>query len=220
MQVWRLPLRRHLRKASSTAIASVGGETVEPAGAAGVDERLLGAPLAHMRRIPRRVPAAGAVGVAEHGARPVCRHVRGRVCRPRQGHLIRGPVVAGMIVAVGERPAGGVRAGHGVVLVAAGTGRGSYTGNLVTLGIEGGRLLDVVAVALLVAVKIGDAAGDHHAPDIVPGAGADATARIDTRLGAALFLAQIRAPSLRGGWPAYRLGLLLADLVGALKPAK
>jgi hypothetical protein len=38
-------------------IASVSGETIEPASASGVDERLLAAPLVHMRRIPRRVLA-------------------------------------------------------------------------------------------------------------------------------------------------------------------
>ena len=38
-------------------IASVDGEAVEPAGASGVDQRLLAAALAHMRSIPRRVLA-------------------------------------------------------------------------------------------------------------------------------------------------------------------
>ena len=75
-------------------IASVGGEAVEPAGAAGVDERLLGATLAHMGRIPRHVPAARPVGVAKHGARAIRWNVRVLL---RQGHGIRGPVVAGMI---------------------------------------------------------------------------------------------------------------------------
>src|SRR5580692_4748078 len=55
------------------SIVSVGGETVEPAGASGVDERLLAAPLAHMRRIPRHVLAARPVGVAEHRARTIRR---------------------------------------------------------------------------------------------------------------------------------------------------
>jgi hypothetical protein len=66
-------------------IASIDGETVEPASAAGVDERLLGAPLAHMRRIPRGVLATRPVGVAEHGARAIRRNVRVLL---RQGHGI------------------------------------------------------------------------------------------------------------------------------------
>jgi hypothetical protein len=219
MQFWRLRLRCNLPKnVSDAAIASIGGEAVEPAGASGVDKRLFAAPLAHMCRIPRRVPAARPVGVAEHGARPVCRYFRRRVCRPRQGHAVRGPVVAGVIGAVGERPAGGVRASHCVVLVGA---RGpSSTGNLVPLGIEVGRLLDVVPVALLVAMQIGDIAGDQLALDVVPGAGADASARIDPRRVAALFLAEIGVPRFRGGGPAQRLGLGLAHLVGAREPAE
>jgi hypothetical protein len=40
-----------------------------------------------------------------------------------------------VIVAVGERPALGIRSGQDVVLVAA--GRRPYAGNLVALGIEG-----------------------------------------------------------------------------------
>jgi hypothetical protein len=50
---------------SNGFIASVCGETIKPASASGVDERLLAAPLTHMRRIPRRVLAARPVGVTE-----------------------------------------------------------------------------------------------------------------------------------------------------------
>jgi hypothetical protein len=62
------------------------------------------------------------------------------------------------------------------------TGRRPYPWNLVALGVEGSCALDVVAVALLVAMQIGDVAGDELALDVVPGSGADAIARIDTRL--------------------------------------
>jgi len=79
---------------------------------------------------------------------------------------------------VGERPAQRVRAGHDVVLVAA--GRRPYTRNLVTFDVEGGRALNVVAIALLVAMQIGDVAGDQLTLDVVPGTGADAIPRIDT----------------------------------------
>jgi hypothetical protein len=69
------------------------------------------------------------------------------------------------------------------VLIAA--GRRPYTWNFITFDVERGRALEVVAIALLVAMQIGDVAGDQLAPDVVPGAGADAIARIDTRLVAA-----------------------------------
>src|SRR5262249_47020779 len=107
---------------------------------------------------------------------------------------------------------------HYVVLVAA--GRRSYTWNLVTLDIEGGRALHVVAVALLVAMQIGDIAGNELALDVIPGAGADPIARIDARLVATLFLAEIGVPSACGGWPAQRLGFILANLVGAHETPK
>src|SRR5262252_1325874 len=196
-------------------ITSVGSEAVDPASASGVDEGLLGAPLAHMRRIPRRVLAARPVAVAKHGPRAIRRDVRVLL---RQRHAVRGPVVAGVIGAVGERTAQGVRTGQDVVLVAA--GRRPHPWNVVTLDGERGRTLDVVAVALLVAMQVGDVAGDQLAPDIVPGAAADAIARIDTRLVGTLFLAEICLPGARGGLPAQRLGLVLADLVGAREPAK
>src|SRR5712671_2560541 len=168
-----------------------------------------------MRRIPRRVLAARPVAVAEHGACAIRRNVR---VLQREGHGVRGPVVAGVIDAVGERPTLGVRTGQDVMLVAA--GRRPDAWNLVTLDIERSRALDVVAVALLVAMQIGDVARDQLALDVVPGAGADAIARIDTRLGTTLFLADIGVPSARGGLPAQRLGLVLTNLVGAGEPAK
>src|SRR6516225_9570319 len=67
-------------------ILSLEGKAVDPARAAGVDERLLAAALAHVRRIPRRVLAARPVHMTEHGARAVRRYVR--VCL-RQGHTVR-----------------------------------------------------------------------------------------------------------------------------------
>src|SRR5437667_3795342 len=81
---------------------SIGGKAVEPAGATGGVERRLAAPLAHMHRIPRHVPATGAVRVAEHGARTLRREV---CIRLWQRQAIRGPIAAGVIETVGERPA-------------------------------------------------------------------------------------------------------------------
>ena len=56
-------------------------------------------------------------------------------------------------------------------------------------------------VAWLIAMRIGDVAGDALTLDVVPGAGADATARIDTRLVASPFLGEICVPSMRPAWP-------------------
>jgi hypothetical protein len=46
-------------------LLSIDGEAVNPARASGVAERLLATPLAHMRRIPRRVLAARPVHVTK-----------------------------------------------------------------------------------------------------------------------------------------------------------
>src|ERR1700674_3780863 len=77
------------RTSPQRCVPSIGGEAVQLAGAAGVDERLLAAPLAHMRGIPRGVAAALPVGVTEHGAGAVRRYGRVGVCRHRQGHAVR-----------------------------------------------------------------------------------------------------------------------------------
>src|SRR5215470_7818113 len=121
------------------------------AGAAGGIERLLAAPLAHVRRIPRHVPAPGAVRVAEHGARTLRREVRVRLW---QRQAIRGPVAAGVIEAVSIRPALRVRAGQNVVLILGPLWHADAWNDL-TFDVEHIRLLQVVAVALLVTVQIG-----------------------------------------------------------------
>src|SRR5262249_31893291 len=81
-------------------------------------------------------------------------------------------------------------------------------------------VLHVVAVALLVAVQIGDVAGDQYTLDVVPGAGADAVARVHARRIAALFLAEIGAPGFGRVRSAQGLRLLLAHLVGASEAAQ
>src|SRR6202023_3289627 len=77
------------------------------------------------------------------------------------------------------------------------------------------RALDVVAVALLVAMQTGDVAGDQLALGVVPGPGADAIARVQTRRGATLFLAEIRMPCVIEVGPASGGRGVLANLVGA-----
>jgi len=83
-------------------------------------------------------------------ARAICRNV---LVLLWQRHAVRGPVVAGVIDTVRECPALGVRTSQDVVLIA-GRRRSPYTWNLVAFDIEGGRVLDIVAVALLVAMQI------------------------------------------------------------------
>src|SRR6266446_264953 len=195
---------------------SVRGKAVNPADAAGGVERRLGAPLAHMRRIPRHVPAAGAVRVAEHGARTLRREVRIGLW---QREAIRGPVVAGVIETVGKRPALRVRTGQNVVLILSAL-RHADAWNYLPFGVEHIRLLHVVAVANLVTMQIGDIAGDQCTLGVEPGPGADAITRIHARRIATLLLTEIGAPRASCVRAAEGLGLGLAQLVGAGEPAE
>ncbi len=79
-------------------------------------------------------------------------------------------------------------------------------------------LLDVVAVALIVAMQIACIAGDQHTLGIVPGPRSDPTAGIDGRLVALLLLAEIGMPGVIAR--AHRLGEILANPVGAREPAE
>src|SRR5204863_7521178 len=92
--------------------------------------------------------------------------------------------------------------------------------NYLPFGAEHIRLLHVVAVALLIAMQIGDVAGDQHTLDIEPGPGADTIARIHARRVAALLLAVIGAPGASGVRGAQSVSLALTHLVGAGEPAK
>jgi hypothetical protein len=105
-----------------------------------------------MRHIPRGVLATRSVDVAEHGARAIRRNV---LVLLRQCHAVRRPVVAGVIGTVRKRPALGARTSQDVALIG-GRRRGPHAWHLVTLDIKCGGTLDVVAVALLIVMQIGD----------------------------------------------------------------
>src|SRR5258705_11431460 len=98
---------------------------------------------------------------------------------------VGGPIVAGRIEAAREGAAIGVRTRQHVVLVRH-VAEALYDGALL-IQIIG--LLDVVAVAQLVAMQIRDAGRDQDALSTIPGSGSDAGARIDRRLVALLLLA-------------------------------
>ena len=93
-------------------------------------------------------------------------------------------------------------------------------GNLPASGIQRGGALDVIAVALLVAMQIGDVAGDQLTFGVVPGSGTDAVARIETRCSAPLFLAEIGVPRVIEIEPARGRSGVLANLIGASDPAE
>src|SRR3989442_9077374 len=128
---------------SCSRAQSVGGETVEQPGAARLHERGLAAAGAHVCGIPGRVAAPEPVVMAEDRpvaigiARPVVAREHG--CRPDLDPALR------------------VGAGQHVVLV----GLVADAFHLLALLGERGRLADVVAVTLDVAVQVGNVARDQ-----------------------------------------------------------
>jgi len=82
------------------------------------------------------------------------------------------------------------------------------------------RLVDGVAIALDVAMQVGDVVGDELAVLVVPGTGADAIARVDGRLAVGGRGAQIGAPGAPGRCrDGARLGHLRTVGVGAREAA-
>src|SRR6267154_3200127 len=140
-------------------------------------------------------------------ARTVRRNVRVLL---RQRHAVRGPVIAGVLDPVSERPAQGVRTRQDFMLIA---------GNLITPCIQRGGALDVVAVALLVAMQISDVAGDQLTLGVVPWSRTDAIARVQTRRNAPLFLAKVGMPRVIEVEPTRGLSGVLINSVGAGDPA-
>ena len=138
-----------------------------------------------MRRVPRRVAAAGAVEVTDL-------RCASRVARP---------VVAGVIVASRERTARGCRARQNVVLIQRLAVLTQITGTLddraasrsapsSSSGCCRAAQLDRVAM------QVRQVAGDDAAARVGPRTLADAVARVD---GARALRAQIRAPPLSAG---------------------
>src|SRR5205823_14889015 len=127
---------------------------------------------------------------------------------------VRRPVVAGVVESVGESPAVGVRTREHVVLV---RHVAEAVDHLALLGERGG-LADGVAVARLVAMQIGDIAGDQLTLGVVPGAGPDAATCVYAGRVALRLLAQISVPRLAAR--AGRGGEVLANLVRARKAAE
>src|SRR6185369_10797705 len=162
--------------------ALIDREAIQETRAAGGDEVLLAAPAARVRRVPRRVAAAGAIVMPELG-RP------GRPTRP---------VAARVVGAVGVRAAVGLRSGEDVVLVR----RIADTLDRLALLADGGRLVDVVAQTRLldgVAVQIADVLCDAPAFGAVPRPRADAIACVDGSLPTRTTGAQVRVPRLGAG---------------------
>src|SRR5690606_18512778 len=153
-----------------------------------------------VHRVPRHVLSAEPIVVADHGA--------------HAGVGITRPVVA----RVGERgalgqPAVRVRARQDVVLVRL----VADALHLFAALVEGRRLADVVAVALVVAVQVRDILSDQHTLGVVPGTRADAVARVHGRPAVLRRRAQVGAP--RAVARTDGRGKRLAMLVGAFEAA-
>src|SRR5688500_5155250 len=176
------------------------GEAVKQPVAARLDQRRLAAPGRSVHGIPRGIGAAQPIVMADDRAFGI------RAARP---------VVAGQRRRRADRqPPVRIRSGQDVVLVRL----VADSLHLRTLLVERGRLADVVAVALIVTVQVGDAGGDEHALGVVPRPVADTVAGIDGRLAGAGRGAEIRPPGPASGTGG--CGQALTMLVGADQAAK
>ena len=144
-----------------------------------------------------RIPWAAVVGFADLGTRP------GIGARPqgRVAVFLARPIVAGVIAAVGEGAALSRRAGED--FMADGAGMRLHIGpGLVIRGFR--RTAPRIADAFLVqrgtwretlhGVKVIDIARDHLAMRVIPGAGANAVARVDGGATRTVLRAQISMP--------------------------
>src|SRR6478672_6982696 len=90
----------------------VRGEAVEEALAVGLGQIRLGAAARAVRGVPGTVAAAIAVGKADLGVEPAIGRIQVAAGLSGIRALVAGPVVAGVILAIGERGAIGLSAGE------------------------------------------------------------------------------------------------------------
>src|SRR5215467_7683400 len=131
-----------------------------------------------------------------------------------------GPVLTGMVGAVGVCAAIGHRTSENIVLV----GLIAEALDRLVLFSECRSLRNIVAEARgldSVAVQVGHVAGDHLAAGVIPGAVADAVASVDGGLVARSLSAEISVPGFAGGaGSAGSFGELLAVRVGSGEAAE
>src|ERR1700680_3516 len=133
------------------------------AGTTGLNETLLGAIRTHMNGVPRDVAPAGAIGMSKH--RLVIR-------------TIGSPIIAGGIYTGREGTALRIGTRKNVMFVRHVAGAMNHIAVLV----QRRSFLDIVPVALVVAVQIRDICSDQRALGIVPGPRPDSAARIHAEL--------------------------------------
>src|SRR6266700_4850025 len=199
-------------------VFSIGREAIIQAYAMRASQVFLAAARRAMRRIPRAIAAAIAVGHADLGVRAGVLAQRGGValCLAR-------PIAAGVVDNIRESTAIGGRAGQGFVAVGFGVflhigpfpiariRAVSEAGHDPALLGEVADFGDVVAHARKVeriAMQMREIACNHLAFGIVPGARADAVASVDSGLPPARLGAEIGMPGLAAG--AHGGGELLA----------
>src|ERR1700739_3218895 len=81
----------------------VNRETVKQADAVGFRQICLGTAARSVGGVPGTAAAAIAVGKTDLGVGPAIRSIQVSVSRPRSRALVTGPVIAGVILGIGER---------------------------------------------------------------------------------------------------------------------
>ncbi len=211
----------------------VDTETVKQADAVGFRQIRLRTATCTVSGVPGTAAAPIAVGKTDLGVRPAVGNKEVPIRRARRRGLIAGPVVAGVIDTIRECGPIGLSPGKHFVasrktsvfgvlpVVVARIGIVIQTGHDLAFFGEAGELIQIIALMRefhRIAMEMGQILRDHFAFEVVPGAFADAVARIDGGLAGSRLRAQVGVPCFIAG--AYGSGERLAMRVSAGESAE
>jgi len=187
----------------------VNRETVKQALAVGFWQIRLGTAARSVSGVPGTAATAIAVGKTDLGVGPAIGGIQVSARRSRGWALVTGPVVAGVILTIGERGAIGLSAGEhfvpgrkpgvfGVIpVVVARIGIVIQTRHDLAFFRQPGELIQIISLMSQfhrIAMQVREIRRDHFAFEVVPGTFADAVARVHCRLAGPRLRAQIGVP--------------------------
>src|SRR6266850_8014430 len=221
------------RRAIDLFAILVNRETVEQAYAVRFRQILLGTAARAVSGVPGTAAAAIAVRKTDLGVEPAIGGIEVAVGSARGWTLVAGPVVAGVILSIGECGATGLSAGEHFVpsrkasgfcvspVVVAWIRIVIQTRHDLAFFRQAGELVQIISLMCQfhrIAVQVREILRDHLAFEVVPGTGADAVAGVHGRLAGPRLRAQVRMPGAIAG--AYGSCECLAMCVSASQSAE
>ena len=187
----------------------VNRETVEQALAVGFRQIRLRTAARSVCGVPGTAAAAIAVGKTDLGVGSAIGSIQVFARRSRCWALVAGPVIAGVILSIGERGAIGLSTGEHFVPSRKPGGFGVIPVVVARIGIviqtrhdlaffrQPGQLIQIISLVRqfhCIAVEVRQILRDHFAIEVVPGTFADAVARVHCRLAGPRLRAQVSVP--------------------------